>query len=493
MTLPPRPISFASFIAGASAMSIEILASRLIAPVVGTSIRTWTNLIGIILLALACGAWLGGYLADKRPDRRLLGFLLCASSALCLLLFLARPLGFWLSEQLPDAATVPLLAFILLAPPALLLGAVPPAAVRLAVHEVGTTGHIAGALSAIGTIGSLVGTYITGYILLAIWPVTYIIWLIMGILLISGLFLIKLNRRQAPPMAALFLCLFLPSRIWKEKTDGIEVPSPYSAMRVTEQFAFGTSSRLLWMDNSLHAAAAKDTLDRSLFPYHQLAQKLADITHPEAKSLLAIGGGGFHAVRTWIDSKPGRTASVIEYDPSAIKAAQEFLDLKDDPRLTIYTGDGRSEIKHVGGRFDIILVDAFADKLTIPWHLLTKQAWEERNQKLNENGLVLMNVILNRDPSNQANKQLLAGISNAIKPSKPYNEIITLSQDPNHPLINAVFVASSNEHDLDQINQWIEQQKDSRLTIWSIDQTVQQAFDDNFAPVEFISLKILNS
>ena len=61
------------FLAGAAVMIIEICANRLLAPVYGNSVFTWTSLIGVILICFSAGGYLGGYLADKRGDFAVLG------------------------------------------------------------------------------------------------------------------------------------------------------------------------------------------------------------------------------------------------------------------------------------------------------------------------------------------------------------------------------------------------------------------------------------
>src|SRR5919108_6364353 len=80
------------FGAGIGALATEITASRLLAPYFGSSTIVWANLIGIVLAALAVGYWLGGRIADRRPEARLLGFLvLAAAVSVAVVPFAAKP------------------------------------------------------------------------------------------------------------------------------------------------------------------------------------------------------------------------------------------------------------------------------------------------------------------------------------------------------------------------------------------------------------------
>ena len=155
-TAPPgdRPGSFALgalvFGAGIGALATEITASRLLAPYFGSSTIVWANLIGIVLAALALGYWLGGRVADRRPERKRLGrIVLAAAVFVAVIPFAAKPFLDLTVEGL-DRASVGavvgsfLAVLLLCAPPVVLLGMVSPFAIRLAVSTIATAGVVAG-------------------------------------------------------------------------------------------------------------------------------------------------------------------------------------------------------------------------------------------------------------------------------------------------------------------------------------------------------------
>ena len=75
-------LEFVVFVSGAVVMILELVASRLLAPYVGTSLVVWTSLIGVILGSLSLGYWWGGRLADRRPEPRMLSLILLAAAVL---------------------------------------------------------------------------------------------------------------------------------------------------------------------------------------------------------------------------------------------------------------------------------------------------------------------------------------------------------------------------------------------------------------------------
>src|SRR5215217_1783566 len=159
------------FVVGAASLGAEIAAARLLAPYFGASTVVWANTIGVVLVALSLGYWLGGRLADRHPHLRGLCLLsLVAAGLLALVPFVSDPLlnlavGA-LDEISAGAFLGSLLAvLVLVAVPVLLLGAVSPWAIRLAVSSLAEAGTVSGRLYALSTAGSLLGTLLSALLL----------------------------------------------------------------------------------------------------------------------------------------------------------------------------------------------------------------------------------------------------------------------------------------------------------------------------------------
>ena len=158
------------FGAGIGSLATEIAASRLLAPYFGSSTIVWANLIGIVLAALAFGYWLGGRLADRRPEPRLLGLIVLAAAVwVAITPFIARPFLDAAVGNLDDASAGAVIGsffavLLLFAPAVVLLGMVSPFAIRLAITDVETAGAVAGRFYALSTAGSLLGTFVPALI-----------------------------------------------------------------------------------------------------------------------------------------------------------------------------------------------------------------------------------------------------------------------------------------------------------------------------------------
>src|SRR6266536_1873796 len=154
------------FVAGACSLAVELSASRLLAPYFGTSLFVWANLIGLILLYLTVGYYLGGRLADRYPRPAVLYLLtIIASLLIGLIPFISKPILLWSQSAFATYSVSvfygSLVSVILLfALPVILLGCVSPFAIRLSVKQVVKSGRTAGQLYAISTAGSILGTFL---------------------------------------------------------------------------------------------------------------------------------------------------------------------------------------------------------------------------------------------------------------------------------------------------------------------------------------------
>jgi nitrate/nitrite transporter NarK len=160
------------FIAGAASLTVEMGASRLLEPYFGDSMFVWASIIGLILLYLTVGYYVGGLLSDRHPRASIL-YLLTAIAALFIgiIPLIAQPVLTWAQLTFATTANGVLIASLLavlalFAIPTILIGCVSPFAIRLCVVQVGSTGRIAGLLYAISTAGSIVGTFLPVLVLL---------------------------------------------------------------------------------------------------------------------------------------------------------------------------------------------------------------------------------------------------------------------------------------------------------------------------------------
>ena len=174
------------FLANAALLVLQLVASRLLAPFVGSSLETWTSIIGVFLVGIALGNAYGGRIADRYPSPRTLAILLAvgAAAALWMVIF---PLGLASAsayKSIPLGPRIPLLALVLCLPSGFVLSLLTPLAIRLGLPDVSRTGRVAGLVFALSTLGCLIGNYLTGFVLIPAFTINTLVFFAAGALAI---------------------------------------------------------------------------------------------------------------------------------------------------------------------------------------------------------------------------------------------------------------------------------------------------------------------
>ncbi len=387
------------FLSSALLLVLEVVAGRLIAPYVGVSLYTWTAVIGVILAGLSLGNWLGGVWADRGAGETAAGHTLLVSAlatlAIPLLTTLVAP-GIQQSElSLLSASLLLVLSLFLL--PALLLGVVTPLLTTLALRLSQRTGHIVGMMHALAAVGSICGTFLTGYWLIQRFGSRSVILVAAVTLALLALPLVRRGRRLVYP-ALLVAAGVLVATTYAR--DGLATPcdreSTYFCIRVVEEPWHRPPGvlRSMVLDHLLHGSNHQQDPTLLVAPYVQLIDEMS-LSHfgkEPPQRFFFIGGGAYTLPRAVRASYPEAHVSVAELDPAVTEMAEQ--------RLFVDTGDMRIEhadarlvlAREPGESYDLIVGDAFHD-IAIPPHLVTREMAALVRQRLSPDGLYLLNVV----------------------------------------------------------------------------------------------------
>jgi spermidine synthase len=383
-----------AFLAGAVVMALEILGSRLLAPIFGNSLFVWGALIGVILAAMSGGYAFGGWLADRYPGGIVVALLLLASGTWTFLLaWVGQPVMLRVSSWVQDPRWGPCLAAsLLLAPPAVGLSGALPALLRLSIADMGHLGRHTGSMIAMSTIGSLAGTWGTAFYLLT-WIGSMALVAVLGVIqTVLGLAwlwrAVTIRTRVAAPVTGGLIVLLglalhpmqvLPRPVYQED-------SPYQQIRVRDDDLF----RYLILDRTFHAIMWKVAPHELYLPYSQLmVTALAVMPDPQRGLILGHGGG---SLAKWLGQRwPELSLDVVELDPSVVMAAERFFDYTPGKHHRVFVKDARAFLRDSDSRYDIIWLDVFARHL-IPFHLTTREFFAELRQHLAPDGVLAVNL-----------------------------------------------------------------------------------------------------
>ncbi|MGF1667601.1 MAG: fused MFS/spermidine synthase [Acidimicrobiia bacterium] len=377
------------FATSAGVLVLEILAGRLLAPYAGVTLETFTAIIGTILAGISLGAWAGGRIADRIDPRLMLGPALVIGGALAMLTVpLVRILGPALAGS--SFGLVVLVAVAAL-PSAAVLSSVSPAVVKASLHDLTSTGQVVGRLSAIGTAGAIVGSFLTGFVFVAQLPVSAIVLGVGAATVVAGIWL-WVRYRGARGLAVTLVVAVIGAGGLLAIGGRCDVETKYYCARV-EVDPDRSSGRLLWLDTLQHTYVDLDDPAHLEFRYTRLLASAIEAYSTGPIDVVHIGGGGLSMPR-WVDTtRPGSTSTVLEIDPGLVQIARDELGYVDDPDIDIRVGDARTGLAGIEpGSVDVVLGDAFGG-IAVPWHLTTVEVVADIEALLRPGGIYALNLI----------------------------------------------------------------------------------------------------
>lgn len=384
------------FVSSGCIMILELVAGRIIAPYVGVSLYTWTSVIGVVLAGISLGNYLGGRLADRRASLRLLGgiFLLGGLSSFGILA--ADVLGRLTPGDWSIVVEILLVTTGLFFIPCVILGTISPIVAKLAVRDLAETGSTVGKIYAAGALGSIVGTFATGFVLIS-WFGTYaIVWGVAVVLLIIGLVFALGSRRGLILVAAMIIAAgsaLVFSQGWLYGPCTRE--TNYFCIKVREEERNGEPVRLLILDRLVHSYTSINNPTKLVYGYEQMYAEATAYRAQRDDHLRAlfIGGGGYTFPRFMEAIYPGSDIHVIEIDPGVTQVAYNLLGLDQDADIVTYNQDARLFLEREPREvYDLILGDAFND-FSVPYHLTTKEFNDRVQAWLADDGLYMVNMI----------------------------------------------------------------------------------------------------
>src|SRR5947207_5538894 len=412
-------------VAGACSLAVQLLASRLLAPDFGTSLFVWSNLIGLILLYLTIGYYVGGRIADRFPRPAVLyGLTIAAAFLISLIPFLSQPILHWSQSSFASYSIGvfygSLVSVILLfAIPMILLGCVSPFAIRLSIDKLGKSGRIAGQLYAISTAGSILGTFLP-----VLWLIpnygTYrtFFYFAVALLLVSVLGLIvsrsssggsaPRGRRGGKSLGKSFLpiLLLVPMALSVFTIQGpikpafgsngggtliAERESVYNYIQVVQ---VGDETQLILNEGvGIHSIySPHQILTQGPWDYFMVAPYFNNppFTVAQVRKVAIIGLGAGTAVREFTAAYGQIPIDGVELDGTIVDLARQYFHMN-EPNLHVVVQDGRYFLDTTSQKYDVIGIDAYQQPY-VPFQLTTREFFHGVRDHLTPTGVTVINA-----------------------------------------------------------------------------------------------------
>jgi spermidine synthase len=383
-------------VTGAAVMIIEILGARMLAPYFGTSHYVWTAQIGVTLVALAAGYWIGGTWVDAKPRLDGLYFALAVAAAwLSLVVRMLEPVSYY-CLKFPLAWGSIIAAAVLTLPPLVLLAMTGPFLLRLLAPNTTVIGRVSGRLTALSTVGSFLGTALIGYVMIPFLANSISLLLTAAQVALLPALYFAVWRRRAPTSVGsiVVICVgFLMGTqpLWggTSAPDSLRIVhrsnSHFGQLLVVEPMG---GDRRLYLNDYLVQNTYDVTEKRSASMFTYLLEDLARAYAPDLKEVLCLGMGvGIVPMRF---CRSGLRTDVVEINPAVVPVARKYFDC--DPALfRLFLDDARHFLNQATNRYDVVVLDAFLGD-SVPSHLMTIEAFQAIGQVLRPQGVLVMNA-----------------------------------------------------------------------------------------------------
>jgi spermidine synthase len=465
-------------------MILELVAGRLIARYVGSSLYTWTSVIGVVLSGITIGNYLGGRVADRFNAQKSLSVIFGISSAACAIIVIMNnlvPNIVWLWQFGFPFRIFSHVTLVFLVP-SILLGMISPIVAKMALDRGLPVGRTVGDVYAWSAAGSIVGTFLAGFYLIGAMGTIAIIWTVSACLLLMAIlywkrlwflyiwaivFLMLVTLGTSTVSWAANIGSFLELREPPNPDIIYENESHYCYIAV-KQLSKDPDKRLFIEDVDNHSGILMDNIEDLQFGYFKIYAALTHRISLQKKQLstLTIGGGGCVFPRYIEKVWPGSRVDVVEIDPAVTEAAVQAFGLSRETPINIYAMDARNYIDSLLERnnsgaqipkYDFIYEDAFSST-AIPFQLVTEEFNDKIARILNDDGVYIMNLIDIYDSG-----LFLGAVINTLE--KTFGNVYVLSAKIPHNLESNFIIAASNNKicldDLDKdkvltdINLWV--------------------------------------
>ena len=379
--------AFAGFIL----MVFELVAARVLAPTIGSSTYVWTSVIGVIILALSAGYWWGGKIADLRARQSDIGLLFLlvaftiAATAIIHTAFLQT-----VSEWQIDVRFAAVIAsLVLFAPTSFLLGAVSPYLAKLNVVSLSTSGSAVAHLGALNSLGGIVGTFLTGFVLFEVMGIRNILTalIVLCAMLAWWAGLVPRTRNVVFLLVAIMLALLAATG---GKVIAIDTTSAHYTIETVQ--VHNQEVRLLASGPGGKQSGIFLGAPRELVFWYtrEIAQVVSQ--HQQPKHILVLGGGAYTLPAYFAAKYPTAQIDVIEIDPQLAAIAEKYFAYQPSKNIRHIAMDARTYVNHAATVYDVVVVDAFGDD-SVPLSLVTAEYGVAVKRIVALDGIVVANIL----------------------------------------------------------------------------------------------------
>lgn len=444
-----KKVYFNLFVFSFVIMGLEMTASRFVAPTFGNTVYTWGIVISIFLIGSSVGYTIGGFVADRNSNQIILLSLNLIGILFVTLIPNIKDITFPYLSPLPNEVGTTLGVTVLYLIPNIIFSIIVTVLMKVGLSD-NTTGRVIGNLHTFSAVGSVLGTIVTTFWLIPVGNINTVIGILALMVFISSLYFYETKTRLEIILVvipALFiLLLFLDSKNEPVGEILYQDTSLYHEIVVyqTEYFD-GKKGPFRYMNfgdnDTIQGLMEINYPDRLSLDYSKSIWEISETFRPDSQNVFMIG----HGIGTLTQKfeKKGKKVKVAEIDKHVLEVSRDYFGYEGD---SVVIGDGRRILSKQQNKFDVMVLDAYNNTEQIPFHLISKEFFTLTSDKLDENGLLLVNAI-----GKTQGDELIKSMNSTLK--SVYPNVSVYSFEDKKGIQNLTFVASKSKFDKNKIKQ----------------------------------------
>ncbi|MFK5878488.1 MAG: fused MFS/spermidine synthase [Flavobacteriaceae bacterium] len=380
------------FFSGFVLMVFEIVGIRILAPYLGSSSVVWTSIIGVILTFMSLGYWYGGVISDRNPTLKKLSYILVFTAISFLILNLSKEYILYVIARISNNLILKSLvgSVILFSIPSFLLALISPIAIRINIKNIENSGETVGAIYAISTIGSILGTFLSGFFFIAFLGTNQILWALSIVLFIlASILAIDTVKKYFILSISLFIGNLLSSFI---PNDNIDLDTDYSRIFITESQYKNRDARFMAINGYVNSGMYIDNSTELIYEYAQFYD-IVDYYLPNSKNAIMFGAGAYSYPKHFQKKFPKKQLDIVEIDPTLTEIAKKYFQFTQNSSTNIIHQDARYFLSNTNKKYDAVLYDVLTSNLIAPFHLTTLETFNSISNIMTDDGVFIMNIL----------------------------------------------------------------------------------------------------
>ena len=380
------------FFSGFVLMVFEIVGIRILAPYLGSSSVVWTSIIGVILTFMSLGYWYGGVISDKNPTLKKLSYILVFTAISFLILNLSKESILYVLARISNNLILKSLvgSVILFSIPSFLLALISPIAIRINIKNVENSGETVGSIYAVSTIGSILGTFLSGFFFIAFLGTNQILWALSIVLFIlASINAIDTVKKYFILSISLFVGNLLSSFV---PNDNIDFDTDYSRIIITESEYKNRDARFMAINGYVNSGMYLDKPTELIYEYAHFYD-IIDYHFPNSKNAIMFGAGAYSYPKHFQEKFPKKQLDIVEIDPALTEIAKNHFQFTPNSTTNIIHQDARYFLSITNKKYDAVLYDVLTSNLIAPFHLTTLETFNYISNIMTDDGVFVMNIL----------------------------------------------------------------------------------------------------